>query len=285
MKKCQTCQFENEDAMSFCLECGTPLAKIPQMVVNLQDSPTASLPSAPTVFSGNRETETFVANQSNFASNFQTSSTPKSKNKTFLIVGGVGALLFLGLMTIAGVVIYNLIPSVSPKPTPTPFSTATPLVDGKTPNVSPTATPQASFTPPIEPTKKASFTVYANSGWQLSEIDTVPLEEFRTTVQGKIDVVGVKTGVSSSGVNDAKTKSRRIYPEFPTGALLMRTRYAGGKYSNVASLTTNGSSGNWQNFPDERGRIEFCINDNAPENNGGQFTVNVTLTRVPKAKK
>lgn len=283
MKRCQTCQFENEEAMIFCLECGTPFPKTPQMVVNLQDSPTISLPSTPTIFAGNRETETMVTNQSNFAPNFQTAAAPKSKSKTWLLVGGIGALFLLGIGAIASVIVYNLIPSqnyiVPLKTTPTPLS------DGKTPNVSPTATPQASFTPPIEPTKKASFTVYANSGWQLSNIDTIPLEEFRTTVQGKIDVTGVKTGVSPSGVNDPKTKPRRIYPDFPTGALLMRTRYADGKYSNVAALSVNGSNGNWQNFPDELGKIEFCINDNAPENNGGQFTVTVTLTKLPKAKK
>ena len=152
-----------------------------------------------------------------------------------------------------------------------------------TPSISPT--PQLSITPPVEATKKGSFTVFANNGWQLSDIDVIPLEQFTTGVTGLVDLTGLKTGVSSKGLTDTATKSRRTYPEFPTGALLMRTHYADGKYSNVQPVTAPPSKGTWQNFPDERGRLEFCINDSAPEQNGGQFTVTVTMTSVPKAKK
>jgi hypothetical protein len=280
MRKCQNCQFENEDLMSFCLECGTPLANL---TAPLQNSPTVAFNTTPTVFGQNSETETIVGKQSNFTSNFEppTPTQPKN-NKTLLLLGGIVALLFLVVGAISAVVVYNLIPPPSPTPiplvkTPTPTNSPTPAV--KTP------TPQVSFTPPTEPTKKGSFTIYANAGWQLSNIDVVSLEEFTTSVQGKIDVSGVKTGVSSSGVNDAKTKVRRIYPEFPTGALLMRTRYADGKYSNVVAVTAAGATGSWQNYPDEVGKLEFCVNDNAPESNGGQFTVTATMTRVPKPKK
>lgn len=283
MKKCQKCFAENDNLMSFCWECGTPLPNSFETNAKTEEFSAQTFPSTPTVYGRNIEAETVVNKKFGFNSTFQQASPPPpSKKGVFLVIAGVVVLLGLGLVTVAGVVIYSLIPTNTPgKPTPTPWN----IVKTPTPNGLPTATPQVSFTPPIEPTKKGSFTVFANQNWQLSDIDVVPLEEFRTSVQGKIDVSGIKTGVSSSGVNDAKTKSRRIYPEFPTGALLMRTRYADGKYSNVVAISANGSNGNWRNYPDERGKIEFCINDNSPVNNGGQFIVSVTLTRVPKAKK
>lgn len=286
MKKCQKCFAENDDLMSFCWECGTPLPNSFSTDAKTEQFPAQSFPSTPTVYGGSPEAETVVNKKYGVTSNFQQAQPPpKSKKGIFLLIGGIVALLGLGLVAVAGVVIYSLIPPNNPvvtiKPTPTP------LVIDKTPipRVSPAATPQTSFTPPIEPTKKGTFTIYANQGWQLSDIDVVPLEEFTTRVDGKADIAGVKTGVSASGVADAKTKSRRIYPEFPTGALLMRTRYADGKYSNVVAISASGANGNWRNYPDERGKIEFCINDNAPENNGGQFTVTVNLTRVPTGKK
>lgn len=284
MKKCQKCFAENDNLMSFCWECGTPLPASFETDAKTEQFSVGSF-SAPTVFGGTPESETLVNKRVGFTSNFQQPPPPKSKKGLFLALGGVAALLGLGLVTLAGVVIYALYHQPTDegglKPTPTPWT----IVKTPTPQINPTPTPQVSFTPPTEPTKQGSFTIYANQGWQLSNIDVVPLEEFRTTVQGKADISGIKTGVSASGVSDAKTKSRRIYPEFPTGALLMRTRYADGKYSNVVAISANGANGNWRNYPDERGKIEFCLNDNAPENNGGQFTVNVVMTRVPKGKK
>lgn len=287
MKKCQKCFSENDDLMSFCWECGTPLPNSFDTSAKTEQFPAQTLPSAPTVFNPNAEPETVVNRKYAFNSNFQQPQPPPKSNKgIFLAVGGVAALLILGFITFAGVIIYNLIPKddrnlTNTRVSPTPWT----VVATPTPKTTPTVPPQVSFTPPTEPTKQGNFTIYANQGWQLSDIDVVPLEEFTTRVDGKADIAGVKTGISSSGVADAKTKSRRIYQEFPTGALLMRTRYADGKYSNVVAITANGANGNWRNYPDERGKIEFCINDNAPENNGGQFTVTVKLTRVPKAKK
>jgi hypothetical protein len=67
----------------------------------------------------------------------------------------------------------------------------------------------------------------------------------------------------------------------------MRTRYADGKTSNTIAMTTNGANGSWQNFPYEIGKLEFCINDNAPEQNGGQFIVTKTTApprQAPKRK-
>lgn len=144
---------------------------------------------------------------------------------------------------------------------------------------SPTPSPATTFEPPTTPTKEGTVTVYANEGWKVSNIAVVPNEEFSTSIEGMIDLAGAKTGLRASGTTDAKLKSRRLIADFPTGALLMRTRYANGHYSNV----TAASRGNrWYTFPDERGMIEFAINDNAPEGNGGQFTVHVKFTKMRK---
>jgi hypothetical protein len=299
MKRCQKCSYENADAMSFCLQCGTPLADSP-MVVNLHDSQTQNQSAPQTVF--NKSAETVIGAQP-FRTDFQSSSTvrPKSNKKIFLVISGILALFALLSVAGAAIVFFNWnskkplvlndsTPTPSPitrgiaEKSPSPKSSASPSVSPRS-SETPSATPEASFTPPIEPTKKGTFTVYANGGWQLSDIDTVALENFKTNVQGLIDVAGIKTSVSSKGITDPKTKSRRIFAEYPTGALMMRTRYADGKYSNVQPVTAAPSIGVWQNFPDEQGKLEFCINDNAPEENGGQFTVTVTMTSVPRAKK
>jgi len=295
MKRCQKCSYENTDAMRFCLECGTPLPDAPVVII-LSDKPTESLSGgAATNFGARRETETFVAGRGSAVNDFQNFTTqppPKSNKKLFLILGGLASLL--ALLGVAGAAIgfynyrQNTIVSASPTPTaktgksPTPKPSASPTAS---PSASPDETPETSFTPPVEPTKKATFTVNADEGWQLSDIDVVSLEQFRTSADGAIDLSGIKSSVPPGGVVDAKTKSRRIYPEFPTGALLMRTRYADGKTSNTVSMTTNGANGNWKNFPNETGKLEFCINDNSPAANGGQFVVTVTLTSIPKAKK
>lgn len=291
MKKCQKCGYENADAMRFCLECGTPLHDAP-MVVNLSDNPTESLSGGapPTNFGAVRETETFV-NRGNFGNfgNFQTPPpAPKKKSKLLPILGGLAALLVLFGIAAAGIGYYvykqNFIAEVTPTPTASPTASTSPTKKPSgsptaSPSVSPSATPQTSFTPPLEPTKKGTFTVYANGSWQLSNLDVVALEKFTTSASGLIDVAGVKNNVTYAGVKDEKTKARRIYPEYPTGALLMRTRYTDGRYSNVQPLSASNS---WENFPDEIGKLEFCINDKSPENNGGQFTVTKTSTSAPK---
>jgi hypothetical protein len=159
-----------------------------------------------------------------------------------------------------------------------------------TPKASVSPTPAASptegqlFEPPTVPTKDSSFTVYANGDWQLSQIAVVPLEKFTTEVEGIVDFAGAKAGVSPGGTKDAQYKSRRLFTEWPTGALLMRTRYADGRFSNTVALAAGAATGAWENLPDERGMLEFRINDNAPQSNGGQFTVHMRLTSVPKSK-
>lgn len=281
MKKCQRCGQDNSDSMSYCVECGTALPSV-------MGAPSIDADSAPTVFAGGQETKTVVSNQIPRPAGFYQPAKKSNVGKFLLIGGGIVALLGLGVVGIAAVAIYNMMPGngVTLKPTPQPtrgIDISPPYPDGPPPT--PAATPQASFTPPVEPTKKGSFTVYANKGWQLSDLDTVPLEQFTTTINGKVDVSGVKNGMGPEGVNTAVTKSRRIYPNFPTGALLMRTRYADGNYSNIVALTAAGPVGQWQNYPNERGKIEFCVNDKEPENNGGSFVVTKAFVAVPKGKK
>ena len=266
--------------MSFCGQCGARFNEPQNSPWNQGDIPTASFEETPTtVRPRNVETETFQRNSA-------VAEPPKSNKKFFLILGGILALFFLLIAGIGGIGALFYYKSGQTVVVNNSNSTNRNVEKLPSPNVSPerTATPQPAFTPPTEPTKKGTFTIYANTGWQLSDIDTVSREIFTTSVVGKIDLDGIKTGVSASGVTDAKTKSRRLYPEFPTGALLMRTRYADGKYSNIAAVTAGSATGQWQNYPGERGKIEFCINDNAPEKNGGQFTVTVNFIDAPKDK-
>jgi hypothetical protein len=221
-----------------------------------------------------------------------TQSAPPPKSKTGMIVGIVVGVLLLGLLGVGllgGYYYYSNSKDVvvnngnkkqgtldpDGKATPKPANTnASPESEP-----SPTPTSKQSFEPPTTPTKEASFSIYANEGWQLSDIAVVPYEQFTTTTEGIVDIAGVKTGIRAGGVKDDKFKSRRLYDEFPVGALLMRTRYANGSYSNMVAA---GTSGNWQNLPDERGMLEFIINDNAPKDNGGQFTIKAKLKSVPK---
>lgn len=277
MKYCRNCGNENADTMSFCGQCGVRFSEPQVSTWNQGGIPTASFDETPTeVRPRNIETETIRRN-------FSAPAPPERSKKLFIIFGGIAALVvLLGGAVVFGALFFYLQKPSDPNQPQIPLRANNNSV---TPNVSASPeAPQVSFTPPLEPTKKGSFTVYANANWQLSDIDTVSRETFTTSVVGKIDLDGIKTGVPASGVNDSKTKARRLYPEYPTGALLMRTRYADGKFSNIAAVTAGSATGQWQNYPGERGKIEFCINDNTPEKNGGQFTVTVTFIDAPKDK-
>lgn len=271
MKRCSNCQNENPDQMAFCLNCGRELPA----VWNPLDKTTDSLQGGPATI-GTPSIETRFYKQP--AETAWTEHAPPKRSKRplviaviALLIGGIG---IVGAVGVAGWYFYKRTPSAVSLISPTNTNTA-----------NTNAAPQPSFTPPTEPTKTGTFTVAANTGWQLSEIDTVPLEEFTTKVTGLIDLAGLKSRLASKGTNDAESKSRRLVPDLPTGALLMRTRYADGKFSNVQAVTAARSTGNWQNFEDERGRLEFCVNDNAPEQNGGSFIVTVKMTKLPKPKK
>ncbi|GIU80961.1 MAG: hypothetical protein KatS3mg006_0025 [Pyrinomonadaceae bacterium] len=275
MKFCKSCGNQNPDEMNFCLECGTPLSSSAQSL----PGPTIS-ESAPA--------------QVTQAISYQAMPAPKPKSKILHILIGIFALLFLTVL--GGVlIVYFAIMSLPEENNSNSNAETVELSDSNTKSqniditntssrLSPTQspTPVASFTPPLAPTKLGKFTVYADSGWQLSDIDVVGNQQYMTTVNGLVDLAGIKNGVSYLGLKDEKTKHRRIYPEYPTGALLMRTRYADGRVSNMQPIPT--SPAYWQNFPDETGKLEFCINDNLPANNGGHFTVTVKLISVPSSK-
>jgi hypothetical protein len=285
MANCGNCGRENPADMRFCTNCGSTLS----------DSPSLGGGSP-----GPQSVETLVLNAAqpttptkwpNIGDAYRAPVTPApEKSRTGLIVGVVSAVLLIGLVAAGGVGYYfysktddkvadgntnqgvrkilsddNANDNSKPKPSPTP-----------------SPTPVKLFDPPTEPTKDGTFTVYANGDWQLSTIAVVPLERFTTTVDGIIDLAGAKAGVRSGGTNDAQWKSRRLFAEWPTGALLMRTRYADGRFSNTVAVTA-GASGSWQNLPDERGMIEFRINDNQQKDNGGQFTIRKKSTSVPKS--
>ncbi len=286
MKKCQNCGAENAAEMNFCGDCGAMLKNAPQMVVPLETI--QDLPDTEDLTESlSAETETVVGNR------YQPPSVPtfsvqkpQSNKKIFAIFGGLFAVFFL-ILAAAGAMIYFYLQAqdqaikVKPTPTrtpkketPTPKPSATPK---PSPSETPEETPELIFTPPDEPTRQGSFRIMAGEeGWQLSEIETVPSQTFRTSVRGTIVLDEIGANISPGGIGS--NKERRLYGQYPTGALLMRTRFADGKVSNIQPVT---ASDVWENAPDERGRIEFLINDNSPENNKGEFVVSVALVRVP----
>ncbi len=296
MVRCWKCGRDNEDGMRFCTNCGNPLSgdapasgagssgfdPMQSETISFNAPQTTTPPT-------NWPTTPYGSAQQPPPSYSTVAAAPAPKSRVGLITVIVILLLFglVGMAGVAGWYYYrnsgevatngnsNRLVGPGGKPTPESNANTTPT---------PAASPESKqlFEPPTTATKEGTFTVYANKGWQMSDIAVIPLERFTTSVDGIVDLEGVKTGVRAGGVNDAKTKSRRLYQEFPTGALLMRTRYANGHFSNVVAA---GASGNWENLPDERGMLEFSVNDNAPDGNGGQFTIKVKMTSVPKAKK
>lgn len=304
MVKCSKCARENPDGMRFCTNCGAALPEAQSQGAGGG----ASDPNSLETLSLSPNPQTAPTNWPNFGESFKPPAPPVAeakKSKTGLIIGIIAGVLLLALASIgAGVGYYfysrsqtdtanrnqgvynpstgvdsndNANQNANANAKASPGATASP-----TPAASPSNT--QTFEPPTEPTKDATFTIYANGDWQLSKIAVVPLEEFTTTVEGIVDLTGAKAGVGPGGTKDAQYKSRRLFQEWPTGALLMRTRYADGRFSNTVAVAAGASTGAWQNLPDERGMLEFRINDNAPQSNGGQFTIHAHLTKVPKSK-
>jgi zinc-ribbon domain len=286
MIRCGQCGRDNADGMRFCTNCGAalgteastggrPASDSSQETISFSAPPPTSPTGWPTL-------------GSSYAPPQPAARTVERKN-TGLIVGVV-VLLLLGLLGAGGVLgwyFYSKSKTESSNEntengntSPTPKPTASNTNARPTPTVSPSPSNQ-SFAPPTVPSKEGTFTVYANEGWQLSGIAVVPYEKYTTHVEGIVDLAGAKAGIHAGGDKDAKLKSRRLFAEYPTGALLMRTRYADGRFSNTVAA---GESGNWENLPEERGMLEFAVNDNAPQGNGGQFTVRVKMTSVPKNK-
>jgi hypothetical protein len=168
VKKCPKCNTDNTDSMNFCLECGSPLpAAFPT------EQPTASYPNVtPTNPSQTQETKTVVSNFQPSQPTFQTpqptvvtnhpsynpppspnttgtsgftptagftatAPPPKKGSKMIWIVGGVAAVLILGVIGIVGIGAVVLI-SQNNTPTPTPAPTrATPVPTATTAPVKP----------------------------------------------------------------------------------------------------------------------------------------------------
>lgn len=288
MVRCGKCGRENETEMRFCTNCGAPLTPSQAGGARSFDSSqseTISFNAPPQTATGMRTPTSPYTSAPPFAE-----SAPKSR--IGMVIGIAVALLLLGVIGLTAVAGYYYYSSTKEVATgngntkrgtldPDAKSTPAPANTNASPSSEPSPSPASkqSFEPPTEPTKEGSFTVYANEGWQLSDIAVIPREEYTTTTDGIVDIADVKTGVRAGGVGDAKFKSRRLYSEFPVGALLMRTRYADGRFSNMVAVGVNGS---WQNLPEERGMLEFIINDNQPEDNGGQFTVKARMKSAPK---
>lgn len=261
MKKCLQCSTDNGDNAAFCVQCGTSFAASSfGFKQNYGSQPVQN-----------------YNNPQNFGQ-FGNGSVAKSNNSLFIWLGvAFGAILLFGLIGVVAIVAFLSMPPKRDEQIRTVYTDSNKRdVPFKEPS-------KLLFDAPTVPTKKGSFTVDADKGWQLSDIDVVPSQIFTTKVTGKIDVDGIKKSLTSSGYDG--DESRRIHTEFFTGALLMRTRYADGGFSNVVAVTAKDTSGSWENRPDERGKLEFTINDNAPQDNSGQLTVSTTLTSVPKSKK
>jgi hypothetical protein len=284
--------------MRFCSNCGTVLAGGSQTG--------APDPSSLETLSMNLSPQTSPTNWPNLGESFKQPSPPVAvgkKSRAGLIVGIIAAVLLLGVIAIGGGLGYYYYaksggdaangnsnqgvytPATNDEDDNANANTKPSPAASVSPPPAPSPGNAQLFAPPTEPSKGGSFTVYANGDWQLSQIAVVPLEEFTTTVEGIVDLAGAKAGVGPGGTKDAQYKSRRLFQEWPTGALLMRTRYADGRFSNTVAVSAGRATGSWQNLPDERGMLEFRINDNAPQNNGGQFTIRARLTKVPKSKK
>lgn len=177
MKKCPKCNTDNTDSMNFCLECGTPLGNPisddPQtaifpsptptnpsssqetqtVVTNFQPSQPTFQPSQPTF----QPTQpTVVTNQPSYTppplpntlgnSGFtpttgfaSTPPPPKKGSKMIWIVGGIAAVLILGVVGIVGIGAIALISQGGNNPTPTVAPTRATPVPPTTPGR--TATP------------------------------------------------------------------------------------------------------------------------------------------------
>lgn len=168
MKRCPTCNNENSDSMRFCLQCGTPLPDAP-MVVNLGGQ------SGQGQTNYGQSMETQIGNRGGFQSNFQNppnfSNVPPAKpksGKTFLIVGGIAALLLLIFTAGAAVVGYNMfikkddvVINNSPTPTTSPSSSSSASTSpSKSPTKSPTEEPTS--TPR---TKDSAMSASLNRMW------------------------------------------------------------------------------------------------------------------------
>ncbi len=273
MKKCQKCGNKNAIEMSFCLECGTALTnlhkeKVLQDNINTQNLKTSEQITASFENDGNTIQNTHRTFQQSVPTYTRDSSPKSNKGIIFGIGASLIALLFMAVGVI-GIIAYISVDDPKPKPLVT-TPTKKPDIPAETPT----------FPESPNPTKSGTYRLKQGTGWQLSNIITVGSENFRVVVKGKINLDGISRNISAKGVEGYK--NRRIHSEFRTGALLMRTHYPDGKHSNIQAVTDNEY---WQNYPDERGKLEFIVNDNSPDYNDGGFIITVTMVNVPNGSK
>lgn len=297
MKKCQSCNFENSDVMSFCQECGSALPETPKMVVPIGAAETEAFRTSE-INTDSFDDETVVNNdrfgfKQSVPTHVHNAKPAGSNTKIYVAVAGVILFLGFGILAAAAGIIYatyslsepkplvsnpKSTPEVYESPVPTPF----PGDDFPPPAEKPKTTPNVNndvitFPTPKSPTRRGTYRMTSGNGWQLSKIETVPNEDFRVLVKGKIKLGGIGKYVSMRGIKGHE--SRRIHKEFPTGALLMRTHYPDGRHSGIQPVALGQY---WKNDPNETGKIEFVINDNSPENNTGNMTVTVTEVKLAK---
>ncbi|MCW5962107.1 MAG: zinc ribbon domain-containing protein [Pyrinomonadaceae bacterium] len=195
-------------------------------------------------------------------------SEQKPQNPVFLF-GVVGLIALILVLVLVGAVVfaYYFFTSLDVgKLVPTDSATVVPAR---------TASPLKTPAPPPIPvvTERSSFIVKANDKeWQVSEIAVDNSQMFNTEVRGAIVLDGIGANVGPSGI--ALAPERRVFKEFLTGSLLMRIRFPDGKTSVVQSAAL---SDIWQTEENEKGVIEFLINDNAPEKNKGMFLFSAKL--------
>ena len=271
VKKCKNCGYENDSTMNFCLECGIQLVGNPLSAARTEFLP-ATGQSASTIVLPKKKSRKYFWIFSGLASLL-----------ILLLLGSIATLYWARRLGQNNASVKTPTPVISPtrKSSPTPRKPVN--IGSSNASVEPpeteetTTAPDPSFTPPAKPTAQGVFNIKANKNWQLSNLDVVPNEKFVLLAVGSVDLGEIKKDVSPEGVADKKYQTRRLFPEFPAGALLMRTRYADGKYSKISAVASKDLTSIWQNAPDERGRLEFCINDNAPDGNNGEFVVSLAI--------
>ena len=234
------------------------------------------------------EDKTVVSNRPSLSSR-TTSKTGGGRRTLKIVVGLIVAAVLLITFAAAGVAfaVYLSIINAEPRPivsrpkTPRPKKTPRRVVSS-TPKRTPTSTPQRKATPLIEtdpdfrPTKRATFKVRSDSEWQLSKIRTVGNENFRVIATGRYELDDIRGSVSARGVSGHK--DRRLFKDFRTGALLMRTHFPDGSHSNIQAVS---SGRDWQNYPNEKGYLEFIVNDSEPEDNEGNLTIKFEMIDRP----
>jgi hypothetical protein len=183
MKKCQKCNYENADAMRFCLECGTPLPDAP-IIISWQDSGTQKQSNVDTASFG-QSVQTQVVGRSNIPNNFPTApeSRPRRSKKLFIILGGIAALFLLVFAAGAAIVGYNLI--YTPKPVvynPTPTASPTRSTE-KTPKPSPSKSPKA--TPTASPEDSPEDSLKTDSDAAKTEFDRIWVD-YNVTEKGRL---------------------------------------------------------------------------------------------------